>query len=217
MDIILSGIALIILLPFLPPLMLLLRLSGEGEIFYIQHRVGKNGKIFGLIKFATMLKDSPKLPGGDLTTPDDPRILPLGKFLRKTKINELPQLWNVLKGDMSLVGPRPFTPSTFKLYPEEMQREILTLKPGLTGIGSLVFRDEEGIIAKSNKIDIVCYCDDILPFKGKLEKWYKLNQSLKIDIILIFLTAWVIIFPRSKYYEKILKGLPEKPKNLFKD
>jgi lipopolysaccharide/colanic/teichoic acid biosynthesis glycosyltransferase len=217
MDMILSGIALIILLPFIPPLMLLLRLSGEGEIFYIQPRVGKNGKIFGLIKFATMLKDSPKLHGGDLTSANDPRILPIGKFLRKTKINELPQLWNVLKGDMSLVGPRPFTPSTFKLYPEEMQREILTLKPGLTGIGSIVFRDEEGIIAKSNKPDLLYYCEDILPYKGKLETWYKLNQGLRLDVILIFLTAWVIIFPRSKYYEKLLKGLPEKPKNLLID
>jgi lipopolysaccharide/colanic/teichoic acid biosynthesis glycosyltransferase len=94
------------------PLALLLKLTGEGEVFYIQPRTGKGGKPFGLIKLATMLKDSPNLPGGEVTLANDPRVLPLGRFLRKTKLNELPQLWNIFKGEMSFVGPRPLVPAS---------------------------------------------------------------------------------------------------------
>jgi lipopolysaccharide/colanic/teichoic acid biosynthesis glycosyltransferase len=166
MDLVLTSIALILLLPLFPPIMLFLKLTGEGEIFYIQPRVGKGGKTFGLIKFATMLKDSPNLPGGDVTTANDPRVLPLGHFLRKTKINELPQLFNILKGDMSIVGPRPLTVRNFNIYSEEVREAIKSLKPGLTGIGSIVFRDEECIISNSDKQAAECYCEDIAPTRG---------------------------------------------------
>ena len=214
MDIILSGLALLVLLPLLPPIALILRLTGEGEIFYVQPRVGKDGKHFGLIKFATMLKDSPNLPGGDVTLAKDPRVLPFGHFLRKTKINELPQLWNILKGDMSIVGPRPLIPSSFSQYPEAIQQELLYLKPGLTGIGSIVFRDEECITANSIKPVFQCYCEDILPYKGKLELWYRKHQSLILDVTLIIITAWVILMPGTRIYEKLLKDLPERPQEL---
>lgn len=209
LDIILSGVALIVLFPLLPPIALILRLTGEGEIFYIQPRIGKGGKTFGLIKFATMLKDSPNLPGGDVTLANDPRVLPVGRFLRKTKINELPQLWNVFKGDMSIVGPRPLTPRNFELYPFNIKAEIKSLQPGLTGLGSIVFRDEETIIACSNKPSMECYCEDIAPYKGRLEVWYKKNRTLWIDIMLICLTGWVILFPNSKAHEKVFRKLPE--------
>lgn len=212
LDICISGLVLIILFPFFPPLALALKLTGEGEIFYIQPRVGKAGEHFGLVKFATMLKDSPNLPGGDITVSNDPRLLPLGSFLRKTKINELPQLWNVLKGDMSLVGPRPLTPRNFDMYPSEIRNEIRVMKPGVTGVGSIIFRDEESIIKNSEKPAHDCYREDIAPLKGELEIWYKNNQSLWLDIKLLFLTAWVVFFPSSRVYKNMLKGLPKKPK-----
>lgn len=214
MDIILSGIALIILLPLFPPIALILKLTGEGEVFYTQQRVGIDGKTFDLIKFATMLKDSPNMQGGEVTLVNDPRVLPIGRFLRKTKINELPQLINIIKGDMSIVGPRPLIPVSFNQYPDEIKSEIISLQPGLTGIGSIVFRDEECITANSCKPALQCYCEDILPYKGKLEIWYKEHQSFWVDIALILITAWAVVSPATRIYEKLLKDLPERPQNL---
>ncbi|MEW5785232.1 MAG: sugar transferase [Bacillota bacterium] len=215
MDIILSGLAIIILSPLLPPIAILLRLTGEGEIFYIQLRTGKGGQAFGLLKFATMLKDSPNLLSGDVTLSNDPRVLPFGRFLRKTKINELPQLWNVLKGDMSIVGPRPLIPASFARYPADIQEEIRTLQPGLTGIGSIIFRDEECITSNSGKSALECYYEDILPYKGKLEVWYKKNHTLWLDIKLIFITIWAVISPNSRSYEKYFEDLPDWPSCLL--
>ena len=108
-DIIVSSIALIVVSPLFIPIIILLRLTGEGKVFYIQQRIGKRGLPFGLYKFATMLENSPNMSGGDVTSGNDPRVLPMGKFLRKSKINELPQLLNIINGEMSLVGPRPMT------------------------------------------------------------------------------------------------------------
>ena len=151
LDIIISGAAIIVLLPVFIPVIIILRLTGEGEIFYLQERVGKDAKTFKVLKFATMLKDSPNLSGGFLTQKGDPRVLPFGRFLRKSKINELPQLFNILIGEMSFIGPRPQAPIHFNLYSDEQKQYISQLRPGLTGIGSLIFRDEEGILSKSGK------------------------------------------------------------------
>jgi lipopolysaccharide/colanic/teichoic acid biosynthesis glycosyltransferase len=112
-DIVLSFIALIVFLPFGLILAVLLRFTGEGEVFYIQERVGKGGRCFGLLKFATMLKNSPSIGAGDVTVKNDLRVLPVGHFLRKTKLNEVPQLINIIVGDMSVVGPRPQTLKNF--------------------------------------------------------------------------------------------------------
>jgi lipopolysaccharide/colanic/teichoic acid biosynthesis glycosyltransferase len=212
-DIVVSGILILIISPIMIPLMILLRLTGEGKVFYVQQRIGKGGQPFGLIKFATMLENSANLPGGDVTMGNDPRVLPVGRVLRKTKINELPQLINIFKGDISLVGPRPLTTKTFAFYPKEVQHQIKDLTPGLTGIGSIVFRDEEKILASSSKPHLQCYAEDIAPYKGKLEVWYKNNQSLGLDLKLIFVTAWVVLFPDSNIYEKLFRGLPENPFN----
>jgi len=214
-DIILSLIAILILFPLLLPVMVILRFTGEGYIFYTQQRIGENGEPFNLLKFATMLKDSPNMAGGDITMGRDPRVLPFGKILRKTKINEFPQLFNILKGDISLVGPRPLTPITFSYYPEHVKKSIIDLKPGLTGIGSIIFRDEESIISRSTKSHVDCYREDISPYKGELEIWYKNNQSFILDMKLVFLTAWVIVFSKSRLHEKVLKGLPLMPEILF--
>lgn len=215
LDIVISGTAMLFLLPFLPPLAILLKVTGEGEIFYIQPRMGRGGETFGLVKFATMLKDSPNLPGGVVTLAKDPRVLPLGRILRKTKINELPQLWNIFKGEMSFVGPRPLAPSSFACYPEAAQEAIKTLQPGLTGIGSVVFRDEEQITARSGKDDLECYYEDILPYKGALEAWYKENQSLWLDFKLALLTAQALLFPQGKSPCRYFRDLPEWPESLL--
>src|SRR6185295_17876322 len=117
-------------------------------------------------------KNSPNIGTGTITLKNDPRVLPLGKFLRKTKINELPQLINVLKGDMSIVGPRPQTEQSFSFFPERDRGKIFLAKPGLTGIGSVVFRDEEEIMARSGKPYDRCFREDIQPYKLALELWY---------------------------------------------
>ena len=148
-DLLLSSSALVFLSPLFVPIMLILRLTGEGEVFYLQERVGKGGRTFHLFKFATMLKNSPSIGTGTITIIDDPRILPFGKFLRKTKINELPQLLNVLYGDMSLIGPRPLTEETFSAYPPESKIQIQLVRPGLSGIGSIIFRNEEELLSNS--------------------------------------------------------------------
>lgn len=210
-DIALSSTAIIVLCPLLLPISLLLRFTGEGKVFYIQERLGKDGKLFGLVKFATMLENSPRLPGGDVTFANDPRVLPLGRVLRKTKVNELPQLLNILNGSMSFVGPRPLTPRTFGYYPMAVQAEIATLRPGLTGIGSIVFRDEEKILESSPKSVIDCFVDDIAPYKGELEVWYKKRSSLWLDFLLILLTVWVVLFPNSDLHFRLLRNLPRNP------
>ena len=144
-DIIASLIALIILLPVFIPIIIILRISTEGEVFYFQERYGIYNSRFQIWKFATMLKNSMNIGTGSITLQNDPRVTKIGSFLRKTKINELPQIINILKGDISLVGPRPLVTKTFSAYNEEVQSKIYNVKPGLTGIGSIIFRDEESI------------------------------------------------------------------------
>lgn len=206
-DLLLSSSALVFLSPLLVPIMLILRLTGEGEVFYLQERVGKGGRTFHLFKFATMLKNSPSIGTGTITIIDDPRILPFGKFLRKTKINELPQLLNVLYGDMSLIGPRPLTEETFSAYPPESKIQIQLVRPGLSGIGSIIFRNEEELLSNSKDAKGL-YFKEIAPFKGQLESWFVKNYSLKIYFLLILLTIVVVIFPRTNIVWKIFPSLP---------
>lgn len=213
-DILSSAIALIILSPLLIPVIIGLKLTGEGEIWYFQERVGYKNRRFKIFKFATMLKGSSKMPGGFITTRKDPRITPMGGFLRKSKINELPQLINILIGDMSVVGPRPVMPQSFEAYPEDIQAVIYNVKPGLTGIGSIIFRDEEELITqvKERGGDVWdFYKNTIYPFKGRLEQWYQQHRSFLTDMKLIILTAWVIVSPNSQLMYKWFKDLPKRP------
>ena len=213
-DIIASLIALLILSPLLIPIIVGLKLTGEGHIWYFQERVGFKTKLFNIWKFATMLKDSPNMSGGYITTKRDSRLTPMGDFLRKSKINELPQLINILRGDMSVVGPRPVMSVSFAAYPEDVKKVIYNVRPGLTGIGSVIFRDEEELITKVKESggDIWSfYKNDIYPFKGLVEEWYQKNVSFSTDIKIIFLTAWVIIFPKSNLMAKVFKDLPKRP------
>jgi lipopolysaccharide/colanic/teichoic acid biosynthesis glycosyltransferase len=212
-DIVSSSIVCIILAPFLLPIVILLRLTSEGEVFYLQERIGLNKKPFMIYKFATMLKNSSKMEGGIITIQNDPRVTFMGEFLRKSKINELPQLVNILIGDMSVVGPRPVMKASFEAYPSKIQKVIYNVKPGLTGIGSIIFRDEEDLISniKNDGGDIWdFYKNTIYPFKGEVEIWYQNNKSFFLDIKLIFITLWVIFSPNSKIYEKLFKDLPKR-------
>ena len=162
-----------------------------------------------------MLKNSENLKGGLHTTRNDPRVLPFGAFLRKTKINELPQLINILKGDMSIIGPRPLVDKTFTPYPQHVQDNIYNVKPGLTGIGSIIFRDEERLLSETSMDPKEFYARHISPYKGELELWYQKNLSFWTDAKLFFCTAWVVLFPESELPYKIFKGLPEKPEELI--
>lgn len=214
LDIFLSLFALIVFLPFGLLIVLVLKCTGEGEIFYTQERIGKGGRRFGLLKFATMLKNSPVIGAGDITVKDDPRVLPVGKFLRKTKLNEVPQLVNILAGDMSIVGPRPQTPKNFEYFPLEGKQIILSMRPGLTGIGSIVFRDEETIVGNSGKSIEECYRQVIGPYKAELEAWYRDRQNITTYFLLIVVTAWVILRPHSEIYRRIWSYLPPLPDSL---
>lgn len=212
-DILLSGIAIVILSPLLVPVMVILKCTGEHYIFYGQDRIGYRNRHFKILKFATMLLNSPNMAGGMHTTKNDPRVLPFGRFLRKTKINELPQVFNIFLGDMSIVGPRPLVDKTFAPYSDEVKAKIYNVKPGLTGIGSIVFRDEEAILTecveKGMSID-EAYAKVVSPYKGALEMWYQEHIGFWTDCWLIFLTAWVIVFPESQLVFKVFKDLPKR-------
>lgn len=211
-DIVVSAVALLLLSPLLVPVVIVLLLTGEHEIFYRQQRIGRGGRPFGILKFATMLKNSAVLPGGDITVRGDPRVLPVGQFLRKTKINELPQLINVLLGDMSLIGYRPLTPRVAAMFPDEHWQAIAHLRPGLSGIGSIVFRDEEHILDAAADREAV-YREVIAPYKAQLERWYAAHAGLWTDLKLIALTLAAIVKPDLDI-SRMLPGLPPLPQSL---
>jgi lipopolysaccharide/colanic/teichoic acid biosynthesis glycosyltransferase len=214
LDIVFSATAILILFPLLLPVMLLLKLTGEHYVFYCQPRVGRGGKDFPVLKFATMLKDSPNMPGGVLTQKNDPRILPMGKFLRKTKINEIPQLLNIFLGQMSFVGPRPQARQHYDLYPTSVKTRIDTLRPGLTGLGSIVFRDEEALLDEIDGDRARFHDQIIVPYKGKLEVWYADHATIRNYLMLILLTFFAVINPQAKLYKRAFHSLPEIPEEL---
>ena len=211
-DILLSTLALLILVPLFIPIVIVLLLTGEHKVFYSQTRVGYKNQNFKILKFATMLSNSANMGSGSLTLRNDPRVLPFGSFLRKTKINELPQILNIIIGDLSIVGPRPQMQVDFEKYSLEVQKKIYDVRPGLTGIGSIVFRDEESLIsvASENENPHDFYKRVIAPYKGELEVWYQEKRTLFLDFQLIFMTEWAIIFPETRLYEKWFKDLPKR-------
>ena len=212
-DIFFSALAMLVLLPFMIPVMIALKLTGEHDIFYCQERIGKGGNPFKVIKFATMLRDSPNLPGGLITADNDPRLLPMGNFLRHTKINELPQLANIFIGQMSVIGYRPFAKKHYDLYSDEVKRNIQQIAPGLSGIGSVVFRNEEEILHSVS--DREHFHDNIItPYKGQLECWYVQNRNVVNYFKLIICTVLIVLKPDSMLWTKWFKGLPPVPENL---
>ena len=206
-DIFFSSIALTVLLPIFILVAIALKFTGEGEIFFLQERVGQNKELFKLFKFVTMLKNSPNLGTGTVTLKNDPRVLPFGRFIRQTKINELPQLINILLGDMSIVGPRPQAQRCFDAFPLKYQKIITQVKPGLTGIGSIIFRNEENILTNHAR-SIHFYDQVIAPYKGEVESWYISHQKMHNYFLIILLTIWVVIKPKSNLIWKIFYDLP---------
>lgn len=210
MDLVIAGLALIILAPLFIVVMILLKFTGEGEVFYLQNRVGYKNELFKIWKFATMLKNSPNMGTGSLTLRNDPRVTSVGRFLRKTKINELPQIINVLKGEMSIVGPRPQMKVDFDVYPEEVKNKIYNRKPGITSLGSIVYRDEEKLMSDSKKPVKEFYGEVIAPHKGAIELWFQDKDNAFNYIKVIVLTAWTIIFPESDQVYRWFQGLPKR-------
>lgn len=206
-DILFSLSVIVILSPLLIFVSLLLKFTGEGEVFYLQERVGQNNIPFFVIKFATMKKNSPFTGAGTITIDNDPRVLPVGRFLRASKINELPQIINILKGDMSIIGPRPLTADAYKYYSVEGVDVITSVRPGLSGIGSVIFRDEESILAQTSEPKVF-HRRVIGPYKEELEVWYVKNKSLTKYFLLILLTALAVVFPKNKIVWKVFSSLP---------
>jgi lipopolysaccharide/colanic/teichoic acid biosynthesis glycosyltransferase len=207
-DIIIASLVLIFLSPILIPCCIILLLTGEKEVFYKQKRIGYKNNPFSIWKFATMLKNSPNIGTGEITLRNDPRVTSFGKLLRITKINELPQIINVFKGDMSIVGPRPLMEVSVQLYPEEIRNKIYNCKPGMTGIGSLIFRDEEKILSAAT--DPKAMYATIYPYKGALEMWYQQNASLYTDFMIVALTGISILVPNNQLVNKVFPTLPSR-------
>ncbi len=208
-DFIISLILIIILMPILLFIILALIIFSKQDVFYLQTRLGLNNKYFKIFKFSSMVKDSLSLPGGAITLRNDSRVTKIGKYLRITKLNELPQLFNVLFGNMSFVGPRPIMDDGFSLYSKNAQSILYKSKPGITGVSSVVFRDEELYVTNSGMEPFIFYKDYIFPYKSKLEIWYFKNKSFYVDIMLIILTAIKIVFPSSRIEFKVFKTLPK--------
>tara|TARA_B110000971_G_scaffold195619_1_gene210163 strand:- start:217 stop:801 length:585 start_codon:yes stop_codon:yes gene_type:complete len=187
-DFITSLIGLIILSPIFIILSLLVKIYSEGSVFFIQERIGKNGKIFRMVKFRSMIVD--QISNSTISVKDDIRITKIGVFLRKYKLDELPELWNVLKGDMSFVGPRPDV-CGYADNLKGLDRKILELRPGITGVASLKYYNEEDILALQD--NPLKFNDEVIyPDKVRLNLDYYYNNNLWIDIKIIFATIFKI-------------------------
>ncbi|MBV2246196.1 MAG: sugar transferase [Lentimicrobium sp.] len=213
-DLLASLVGMTLFLPFFIPLAIALKLTGEGYVFYLQERIGFRNQPFKIWKFATMLKASPSLGTGSITVKNDWRLTPLGKYLRGSKVNEIPQLINIFIGNMSVVGPRPLMKVDFMKFSPEVQARFYECKPGLTGIASLIFRDEEkyyhDIQIDPHEFDRLY----IAPYKGKLEAWYALNCSFKTDFLIILLTAAAVFSSDQKMAFRVFKNLPPLPETI---
>ena len=184
-DIVCSGLGLIILSPFLLFVAIRIKMDSDGPVFFKQIRVGEKGREFKILKFRTMVVDAEKL-GRQITVGNDSRITKIGAFLRKYKIDELPQLINVFKGDMSLVGPRPEVPRYVNMYTEE-QRKVLDVKPGITDLASIRYRDENELLGQAENPDEF-YINTIMPDKLALNMEYINKSNVFLDIYIILKT-----------------------------
>ena len=189
-DLISSVLVLIFISPFFLLIGILIKISDCGPIFFSHMRVGRNFTPFRVYKFRTMVVDASQI-GPPITAGNDSRITKIGRFLRKTKLDEIPQLFNVLKGDMSIVGPRPEVYKYVEMFPDEYQK-ILQVKPGLTDYATIEFRDEEKILKKYNDPE-AGYTREVIPAKIELYKKYLRDEGFFTDMKLIFLTLWKLI------------------------
>ena len=186
MDVFVAALGLLVLWPIFLYIAWMIRRDTPGPAFYQSPRVGKDGRIFRMLKFRTMYERPESYAGPKVTAHDDARITPLGKRLRESKLNELPQLWNVLKGDMSLVGPRPEDPEIVAGWPPEIQQELLSVRPGITSPASVVYRNEESLMEE--EMVVATYLEEIVPSKQRLDQLYVRNCSIWSDLDVIFWT-----------------------------
>lgn len=201
-------------LPVFSLICLVLLITERGKVFYLQERIGYHGRPFRIWKFTTMIENSEKMEGGSITLRNDWRVTRLGRLLRISKLNELPQLINVLKGDMSVVGPRPLMPADFAHYSEEAREAVVQSKPGLTGAGSIVFRDEQYFVSYSDMEPKKYYMEIIMPYKGAVEIWYSRNQSLWTDLKLLLLTVISLLWPGNSLIYCWFNDFPPRPEAL---
>ncbi len=194
-DITFSLLGLIVISPFLLLTAVFIKLDSRGPVFYMGKRAGKNGKLFKMMKFRTLRDDADKIGGGPSCADDDPRITRMGKVLRKFKINELPQLINVLKGEMSFVGPRPEVPSEVETYTDEEKR-VLSVRPGITDYASLTYHNE-GELLMGAEDPHEAYRQIIKPGKLKLALKYVDESSLLVDLKILYMTAMALVKSRS--------------------
>jgi lipopolysaccharide/colanic/teichoic acid biosynthesis glycosyltransferase len=192
-DLSVSVILLVLFAPFYLLIALVIKLDSSGPVHYKAHRVGKNGRLFKLLKFRTMKVNSSNL-GPAITQKADPRITRIGKILREIKVDEIPQLWNVIRGDMSLVGPRPEDPRYVEKYNEE-QRKVLLVRPGLSSPASIEYRHEEKLLSTQADNIEDYYVRQVMPKKLKIDLDYVENQSLIRDVAICFKTAYTILKP----------------------
>ena len=190
-DILLAGIGLLCLLPLFVLLALWIKHDSRGPVFFRQERVGRFGKTFRIHKFRTMRVDAER-SGLQITVGQDNRITRSGEFLRHYKLDELPQLIDVLTGTMSLVGPRPEVPRYVALYPEEIKRQVLSVRPGITDLASIEYRHENALLGASDNPEKT-YIEEVMPAKLALNCQYVARQSLGLDIALIFKTVLAIL------------------------
>lgn len=194
MDVAGSLLLLVLLSPLLVILALLVRATSPGPALFRQQRVGRHGRVFTLLKFRSMRQTG---SGLEVTAGGDARVTPVGRFMRKWKLDELPQFLNVLKGDMALVGPRPEVPRYVERYTDE-QRGVLSVRPGVTGLTQLQYRDEESLLAGRDDVEEF-YISEVMPAKLTMDLQYIRSRTLGGDLALLLQTAWAILpFARSR-------------------
>lgn len=194
LDISIAGLGLLLLLPLMGAIALLIKLDSPGSVFFAHERVGRYGRKFKVLKFRTMVQDAPKL-GGAITAGHDPRITRVGRILRKTKLDELPQLWNVLKGEMSLVGPRPEVEKYVQLWEPNLRDIALSVRPGITGLTQIRYRHEERLLAQQADPEKY-YRETLLPLKLASDVEYVQRRCLVLDLYLLART-FLALFERE--------------------
>jgi lipopolysaccharide/colanic/teichoic acid biosynthesis glycosyltransferase len=194
LDAVASTVGLLILSPLFLAVAIAIKLDSAGPIFFRQERVGRSGRPFRIFKFRSMVAEAPKA-GAEITGCADSRITRVGRFLRKSKLDELPQLINVLGGEMSLVGPRPEVPSFIKYYTPDQRAIMLSLRPGMTDYAAILFRDESSLLdGKTNLAEF--YRREIMPIKFAYYERYSYDVSLLNDLRIIIATVWLLAFKR---------------------
>lgn len=196
-DVVFAFIGLLVLSPFFGVIAIFIKHDSPGPVFYWGSRIGRFGRQFNMLKFRTMYEDPKSYRGPRVTSQDDDRITPFGKWLRDTKLNELPQLWNVLIGEMSLVGPRPEDPMISKTWPTKIAAEILSVRPGITSPASVLYRDEENMFHAGEVMQK--YLHELSPDKMRLDQLYVRYHSFWLDLDVILWTA-LLLLPKIKFY-----------------